>query len=208
MVSKRAGFAEEEARLEERGAHRHVAARLVEAFLDGAGRMADLLAEIPKHVKNRLDDGLTAPGRVVGQQEKQVDVGSGRQGRAAVAADRGDDAACCGGGVGRRMNVGHDVMMDRLDQFVFDLRELAGADEPAAIVLERLAREIPAMLEGVAEKRQRLGARRLDGAPARMQRRDVRAQPGAIEQLRRRDRSAAPPRGNCFEHGVKASDWA
>ena len=86
------GLADQETGFEKRRAHRHVGAGLVEALIDGAGRMTDLLAEIPQHIQDRLDDGLAAPGGVVRQQEKQVDVGAGRKRRAAVAADRGDDA--------------------------------------------------------------------------------------------------------------------
>jgi hypothetical protein len=105
------------------------------------------------------------------------------------------------------MNEGHDVIVDRMDQFVFDMGQLAGADEAASIVFERGPDERAAVLEGAAEERQRFGARGLDRARVRVERGDFRAHAGAIEQLRGwEDWSAASPRGNCFEHGVKHSD--
>ena len=61
-----------------------------QALVDRAGGMADLLAEVPEHVEDRLGDAL-APGRLLGrQQEEEVDVRARRQRAAAIAAD-GDD---------------------------------------------------------------------------------------------------------------------
>ena len=71
--------AHQEAGLQQSGADRHVGARLLEAFLGRAGGMADLLAQIPQDVEDRLDDLLAARRAGARQQEEQIDVGAGRQ---------------------------------------------------------------------------------------------------------------------------------
>ena len=90
-VLEEVAIAEDEARLEQRGANRHVLARIGEALLDRACGMPDLLAQIPKRVEHRFD-GLKRPGIVfAGQQEEQVDVGAGRQRAAAISTHRRHD---------------------------------------------------------------------------------------------------------------------
>ena len=89
-VVEEGGVAQDEAGFEQRRADRHVRLGLPHAFVDRAGRVADLLAQVPQHVEDGLDHAL-APGRLlVGEQEEEVDVGPGRQRGAAVAADRRD----------------------------------------------------------------------------------------------------------------------
>src|SRR5580704_4014004 len=55
--------AENEARFKERRAGGHVFAGLNQTFLDHAGRMADFLAEIPKHIEDRLGNAFPARPR-------------------------------------------------------------------------------------------------------------------------------------------------
>ena len=66
-------------------------ARLIEAIVDVARRVADFLLQIPQHVEQRLDDLVDGAGsRGSSAQEQQIDVGVRRERAAAVAAD-GDD---------------------------------------------------------------------------------------------------------------------
>src|SRR5476651_2289092 len=67
---------EDHAGFEERGADRHVVARLSEAFLDRAGRMADFLTEIPQHIEDRLGDPFAALTRRAGEEKQKIDVRS------------------------------------------------------------------------------------------------------------------------------------
>ena len=80
--------AENETGFQQRGAHGHVLARLAQAFIDRAGRMAHLLPEVPEHVEHGFDDAFAPWRLLVGQQEQEVDVGARRQGAAPVAAHR------------------------------------------------------------------------------------------------------------------------
>ena len=80
-------LAADEARFQNGGADRHVGARLADALVDVAGGMADLQPHVPQHVEHIFHD-LLAPGRLlVGQEKKEIDVGSGRQRAAPIAAD-------------------------------------------------------------------------------------------------------------------------
>ena len=79
--------ADDEPRLDERGADCHVGARLLQAFIDRARRVADLLLQVPQHIEERLDHLLHAWRRLVGEEEQEVDVRKGRKHAAPVAAD-------------------------------------------------------------------------------------------------------------------------
>ncbi|PPJ79022.1 hypothetical protein CV019_00770, partial [Staphylococcus haemolyticus] len=69
-------------------ADRHILAREVEEFGNGADRLADLQLGIPQGVERRFDD-LLAPGRARGGgEEHEVDVAERRHLAAAVAAER------------------------------------------------------------------------------------------------------------------------
>ena len=83
----------------------------LDALIDGAGRVADLEAEIPQHVEHVLGDALAPRRLLVGKQEQQIDVGAGRQQRAAIAAG-GDDRHALGvRRVGRPVDVRHGVVV-------------------------------------------------------------------------------------------------
>ena len=76
----------QEPRLENRGADRHVAARLADRFVDRAGGVADLQSHVPQAIQDRFGDLLAPGGLLVGQDEQQIDVGFRRHQAAAIAA--------------------------------------------------------------------------------------------------------------------------
>ncbi len=80
----------QEARLEDRGADRHVAARLPDRFIDRARGVADLQSHVPQAIENGFGNLFAPGGLLVGQDEQQIDVGFRRHQAAAVAAG-GDD---------------------------------------------------------------------------------------------------------------------
>jgi len=49
--------------------------------------MAHLLAHVPQAVENELDDRLDAGRLPRGQHEEKIDIGTGRQGAAAITPD-------------------------------------------------------------------------------------------------------------------------
>ena len=66
--------AQDKAGFQQRGANRHVVARLPQALIDGARGVADLLAQIPEQIEDRLDDAFAPRRLLVGQQEQQIDI--------------------------------------------------------------------------------------------------------------------------------------
>ena len=80
------GIAEQIARLQERGADRHIGLGLPYAFVDRTRRMADLQPHVPQAIEQRLGDRFAPGGLFVGHDEQQIDVGARRQQTAAVAA--------------------------------------------------------------------------------------------------------------------------
>ena len=136
----------DETRFDQRRADRHVAARLLQALLDRAGRVADLELEVPQHVKQRLDDLLDRRRRLVRQKEQKIDVGSRREQAAPVSAD-GDDRRQGRSGRGRREQARSDV--ERNPQEVVHLgAQRLGAGLPGPARLERLAGLVAALDEG------------------------------------------------------------
>ena len=91
----------QEARLQDRGADRHVAARLPDRFIDRARGVADLQSHVPQAIQNGFGDLLAPGGLLVGQDEQQIDVGFRRHQAAAVAAG-GDHRHALGAGGDRR----------------------------------------------------------------------------------------------------------
>ena len=135
----------DEPRLDQRGADRHVAARLFQALVDRAGRMADLQLEVPQHVKQRLDDLLDRRGRLVGQKEQKIDVGRRREQAASVSAHR-DDCRQGRSHRGRRQPARSGV--ERNPQEVVHLGAQGfGAGSPGPARLQRLSRLVAARRE-------------------------------------------------------------
>ncbi len=87
----------EEARFQDRGADRHVAARLADRFIHRARGVADLQAHVPQAIENGFGDLLAPGGLLVGQDEQQIDVGFRRHQPAAIAAG-GDHRHALGAG--------------------------------------------------------------------------------------------------------------
>ena len=132
--------------------------RLAQAFLDRAGRVADLQLEVPQHVEHRLDDALAPGGLLVGQQEQEIDIRARRQGPAPVAAGRRHGETLAGGGVGRRIEMPDHRVVDDAHQLVHPVAEIAGADE-AVIALEKLPLSLPVRLvEEILQLGHELGA--------------------------------------------------
>ena len=125
--------AEDQARIEQRGADGDVGARELERLVDGARGVADLEPQVPQQVEHVLHHAL-APGRLlVGQQEQQIDVGEGREQAAAVAAG-GDDGHALGvGGIGGAVDVGDRVVEDEADELVLERGQALGAAPPLAV---------------------------------------------------------------------------
>ena len=105
------------ARLEERRADGHVGLGRANALADRAGGMADFESHVPETIKNRFGDRFAPRGLLVGKQEQEIDVGTGGEHAAAVAAC-GDDRHALGfGRILRRIEV-----LDReLEQHAHDL---------------------------------------------------------------------------------------
>ncbi len=83
-------------RFQYRRADRDVLFGEADAFAERSRSVANLQAEIPKHVEDEFDDAL-APGRLLERTHKQqIDVGTRRQLAAAITAGR-DDGDALGG---------------------------------------------------------------------------------------------------------------
>ena len=137
-------IAENEPRLQQRRADGHVGLGLAQTFGDGAGGVADLLPQIPHHIEHRLDDAL-APGRLlIGQQKQEIDIGAGRQRAAPIAADRDERQALAERRLLRDVNMADHIMVKRVDDLVFKLRQKARAGQTAP------ARFEPRLGDGVA----------------------------------------------------------
>ena len=95
--------------------------------------MTDLEAEIPQHVEDELHHALAPRRLLVRAQEQEIDVGTGRQRAAAVAAD-GDDAHALGrGGVGDGVDVVDGETVDGLHDRVLEVGEPARAWRALAV---------------------------------------------------------------------------
>ena len=80
--------APEEACLQKRRANGEIILRQLDALLHRARRVADLEAEIPEAIDEKLGHLLEIGRPLVVVQEEEIDVGAGRQLAATVAADR------------------------------------------------------------------------------------------------------------------------
>ena len=133
----------------------------------------------------------------LGQQEQQIDVGSGRQHAAAVAADRHDRRPRRGRQAG--MKIARRPVVDRADQIVLVIGKARRAGASRAALLERPARGGAARLQALAKQLDRFAAeRRVVQRRVAAQRFQPFVEPRAIE--------AAFGRGGAGAAGARARD--
>jgi hypothetical protein len=146
----------------------------------------DLQAEIPQHVQDVFDD-LVAPGcLLVGEQEEQIDVGTGGEGAAAITADRHHRHVLGGRAVLGAVDMRCGKIVERTDELVHQMREPGGADRAAAILHQHLLGDAPAFEDARLDERAHLVPDLRGGAVAAMldgERREIDAQPRAIDHL-------------------------
>ena len=119
--------------LEDRGADRHVAARLPDRFIDRTRRVADLQSHVPEAIQDGLGDLFAPGGLLVGQDEQEIDVGFRRHQSAAVTAG-GDHGHALGAGGNRRViEMARGRGKQDADDLVLDEREPFGAAPPVPI---------------------------------------------------------------------------
>ena len=98
--------------------------------------MTDLLPQVPQDVEHGFDHALAPRRLLVGKQEQEIDVGAGRQGGAAVAADRDDAKPLRGRGLFERVDVADHVIVQRLDDLVLEQGQARRTSEPAVSARE------------------------------------------------------------------------
>ena len=123
-------------RLEDRGADRHVAARLPDRFIDRARRVADLQPHVPQAIQDGFGDLLAPGGLLVGQDEQQIDIGFRRHQSAAVAAGGDHRHALGAGGDRRAVEMARGGGEQDADDFVLHEAQPLGA-APAVTVLQQ-----------------------------------------------------------------------
>jgi hypothetical protein len=122
--------------LQDRGADRHVAARLPDRFIDRARGVADLQPQIPQAIQNGFGDLLAPCGLLVGQDEQQIDVGFRRHQPAAVAAGGDDRHALGARGDRRAIQMLRRRRIENADDFILHITQPLGA-APAVTVLQQ-----------------------------------------------------------------------
>ena len=128
--------AEDEPRVEQRGADGHVGVAQPHALVDGARRVADLEAEIPQQIEHIFGDALAPCRLLVGKQEEEIDVGARREQAAPIAALRHHCHPLGGRGIVGAIDVGGGEVVGELDEGVLEGREAFGAGPAVAILLE------------------------------------------------------------------------
>ena len=120
-------------RLQDRGADRHVAARLADAFVDRARGVADLQSHVPQTIENGFRDLLAPGGLLVGQDEQQIDIGFRRHQATAIAAGRNHRHAFGAGGDRRAVEMAGRRGKQDADDFVLHEAQPLGTAPPVAI---------------------------------------------------------------------------
>ena len=126
--------AEQEPRLQDRGADGHVGLGEADAVVDRARRVADLEPHVPQAIEDGLGDLLAPGGLLVGQQEQQIDVRARRHQAAAVAAGRDDRHALGFRRALRRIEVRRREGVDHPDDLVLHLAQPRGAAAAMAVL--------------------------------------------------------------------------
>ena len=135
-IGEQRRVAQDQPRIEQRGADGHVGMAEAHALIDIARGVADLEAEIPEQIEHVFGDALAPGGLLVGKQEQQVDVGARREQPAPIAALRDDGHALRGCRVLDAIDVVGGEIVSELDQRVLESRQAGGAGTPVAILFE------------------------------------------------------------------------
>ena len=106
------------ARFEHGGADGEIALGVADGLLDRARRLPDLEAEIPQRVEQVLDHLLGMRCALIGGEEKQIDIGEGRELAAAIAADRDQRHALARRRIGDQVDVGRDKIVERANELI------------------------------------------------------------------------------------------
>ena len=113
--------------------------------------MTDLQSHVPQAIENRLGNRFAPGGLLVRKQEQEIDVGSGRQQAAAIAAG-GDDGHTLGfGGVLRRVKMLSRNLEQQADDLILHEAQPFGAAAPTAIVDEQTLGRGAAFEQGCLE---------------------------------------------------------
>ena len=198
----------EVAGIDQGGLDGDVALRIIDAFADGAGRMADLQPEVPEQVEHELHrpPPLRAERRI--RQEQQVDIGIGREHAPAIAAggDQGEVRLCLRVPHGR--DHGQGIGMDRAHHPVGQRRQPSRGGEArklmrleGALDLALDAAELAAQLRQGGVARGRLPAFPQGGDQVWQ---DLRVFPGGRTGCIRRVGEGDPHRG-CHDNDLRAS---
>ena len=99
QLAEQLGRAPQRSRFDQRGLDGQIGLGEPDGVLYRADRLADLEAQIPELVEQELRDLLDMRSALVGAEEQEVDVGSGRQLLASVAADRHHRELLAGRGI-------------------------------------------------------------------------------------------------------------
>ena len=130
----------QESGLEDRGADRHVAARLPDRFVDRTRGVADLQPHVPQAIQNGLGDLLAPGGLLVGQDEQEIDIGFRRHQSAAIAAG-GDDGHALGARRDRRaIEMARRGGEQDADDFVLNETQPFGTAPPVTILQQHRLR--------------------------------------------------------------------
>jgi hypothetical protein len=131
-------LAEQVARFQKRGAHRHVGFGLTDAFVNRTRCMADFQSHVPQAIEQRLGDLLAPGGLLVRQQEQQIDVGAGREQAAAIAAGRDHRHVFGFRRHLRRIKFGTGEVEQDADDLVLHSAQPLGAAPPVAVLEQQI----------------------------------------------------------------------
>ena len=123
--------------------------------------MPDLEAKVPEHVEDVFRHALRPGGLLPRKEEKEIDVGVGRERAAPVTADRDQRQLLGGGGVARRKDAGRGEIEQRVDDRIGERGEALGAALALAVLLQPVADEAaPVRQHLLQEVQHRLPRRR------------------------------------------------
>ena len=160
-------IAQDQPRVEERGADGHVGMAAADALVDVARGMADLEAQVPKQIEHVFGDALAPRGLLVGEQEQEIDVRAGGEKAAPVAALRHDRHAFRRRRIVGRIDVPDGEVVSERNQGVLEGRKPFCALSPVAVFFKltpgRASRLVDKSAHALEESRaKRRGLRAMD----------------------------------------------